>query len=163
MRKTPALRIPPQLARTNSPRAARGDPQRSPAPGSLTGEIARMLENERQNNESPDDRDENTTHGGGSGRGLLRRARKAVTRPAGPPSAQAEPGSGPAGGNPAETPAERAGATSGGERARGTQPSAENHAAEQPKADQPSGSETDSAKSAGTQSGRSAGTKARTR
>jgi len=122
-----------------------------------------MLENERQNNESPDDRDENTTHGGGSGRGLLRRARKAVTRPAGPPSAQAEPGSGPAGGNPAETPAERAGATSGGERARGTQPPAENHAAEQPKADQPSGSETDSAKSAGTQSGRSAGTKARTR
>src|SRR5580693_454003 len=51
-RGTPMWRIPLRRARTNSSRAARDDPKRSTAPGSLTGENARMLEIERQNNES---------------------------------------------------------------------------------------------------------------
>jgi ribonuclease E len=54
-----------------------------------------MLESERQNSESADDRNESADQNGGTGRGLLRRARRAVTRPAGPPVAEAEPGSSP--------------------------------------------------------------------
>ncbi len=92
---------------------------RSAAPGSLTGEIARMLEIERQNRE-PADASAGTSgpagsaesgsghaasasgpaattssgpaaENGSSGRGLLRRARRAVTRPAGPPAAEPPP------------------------------------------------------------------------
>src|SRR5580700_2366377 len=93
----------------DSSRAARSDPARSAAPGSLTGEIARMLEIERQDNESGDGRNEVADQNESQGRGLLRRARRAVTRPAGPPSTEPaaqpahEPAPAPAG-DPAETP-----------------------------------------------------------
>src|SRR5579862_1462995 len=87
MRGTPTRREPLQGARMDSSRAARSDPKRSAAPGSLTGEIARMLEIERDNSESANGPDGAGEQDGGQGRGLLRRARRAVTRPAGPPAA----------------------------------------------------------------------------
>jgi ribonuclease E len=46
-----------------------------------------MLEIERENSESANGREGTNEHDGGQGRGLLRRARRAVTRPAGPPAA----------------------------------------------------------------------------
>jgi ribonuclease E len=46
-----------------------------------------MLEIERENSESANGRDGTNEQDGGQGRGLLRRARRAVTRPAGPPAA----------------------------------------------------------------------------
>ena len=54
-----------------------------------------MLEIERENNESANGPEGASDQTGGSGRGLLRRARRAVTRPAGPPAA--EPPAAPAG------------------------------------------------------------------
>jgi ribonuclease E len=81
----------------DSSRVARQGPMRPAVPGSMTGEIARMLEIERQNREPVDaSTGGNGSHGpAGSAepaekasepsRGLLRR-RRAVTRPAGPPS-----------------------------------------------------------------------------
>jgi ribonuclease E len=48
-----------------------------------------MLDNEPENNESADGRSEAPEQDGGTGRGLLRRARRAVTRPAGPPAQEA--------------------------------------------------------------------------
>src|SRR5215471_15326592 len=109
-------RAPLRRARTNSSRAARSGPMRPAAPGSLTREIARMLEIERDNREPADGsagiQDPGGSTGstgagaaassadlgapsagagaadnGRSGGGLLRRARRAVTRPAGPPAA----------------------------------------------------------------------------
>jgi ribonuclease E len=68
-----------------------------------------MLEIERQDNESGDGRNEVADQNESQGRGLLRRARRAVTRPAGPPSTEPaaqpahEPAPAPAG-DPAETP-----------------------------------------------------------
>jgi ribonuclease E len=50
-----------------------------------------MLDNERENSESADGRNEATDQNEGTGRGLLRRARRAVTRPAGPPAAEPDP------------------------------------------------------------------------
>ncbi len=48
-----------------------------------------MLEIERQNNESADGRNEAADQDGADGRSVPRRARRAVTRPAGPPAAEA--------------------------------------------------------------------------
>jgi ribonuclease E len=56
-----------------------------------------MLESERENSESADGRNEATAQNEGSGRGLLRRARRAVTRPAGPPAAELDPAGADAG------------------------------------------------------------------
>jgi ribonuclease E len=56
-----------------------------------------MLENEPENNESADGRSEASEPNGGTGRGLLRRARRAVTRPAGPPAAEMPPAEPPPG------------------------------------------------------------------
>src|SRR5580700_556742 len=104
---------------------------RPAAPGSLTGEIARMLEIERQNNREPADASagsngpsgsagsagsagsDSAGEHGSSGRGLLRRARRAVVRPAGPPAA-AEPPSTGAGSAAAEPPAAGAGSAGAG-------------------------------------------------
>jgi ribonuclease E len=81
----------------DSSRAARRGPMRPAVPGSMTGEIARMLEIERQNREPVDaSTGGNGSHGSAGSaepsetasapsRGLLHR-RRAVTRPAGPPS-----------------------------------------------------------------------------
>src|SRR5215475_4764821 len=114
MRRAPLRRAP-----TNSSRAARSGPMRPAAPGSPTREIARMLEIERQNREPVDaSAGSNGPDGPGGaaeagaaqagsaevgqaqGGGLLRRARRAVTRPAGPPAAESaappvEPQAGP--------------------------------------------------------------------
>jgi ribonuclease E len=60
-----------------------------------------MLDSERENSESADGRNEATDQNEGSGRGLLRRARRAVTRPAGPPAAEPDPAGASSGGMPA--------------------------------------------------------------
>jgi ribonuclease E len=62
-----------------------------------------MLDSERENSESADGRNEATDQNDGSGRGLLRRARRAVTRPAGPPAAEPDPAAASSGGMPAGT------------------------------------------------------------
>src|SRR5215469_815075 len=126
MRRPPMRRALLRRAPTNSSRVARSGPLRPAAPGSPTREIDRMLEIERQNREPVDSSagsngpdgpagavqsgsaQSGSTEAAGSaqagpvqGGGLLRRARRAVTRPAGPPAA--EPPAAP--GAPAEPPA----------------------------------------------------------
>src|SRR5580698_3314297 len=121
-RGTPMWRIPLRRARTNSSRAARNDPKRSAAPGSLTGENARMLEIERQNNES-DGGQSNIAAGSGDTAGSQGppqagsgqpeeagaearspRRRRSVTRPPGPPSPEViEPAAPASAGSPAGT------------------------------------------------------------
>src|SRR5215469_16836095 len=139
IRRPPRWRAPIRRAHPNSSRVARSGPLRPTAPGSPTREIARMLEIERQNREPVDasagstgpDGPQGAAQAGSTevdqaqgGGGLLRRARRAVTRPAGPPAAEPPP--------PAPTPAKQpaakseprsAGATAIGPDAADTQPS----------------------------------------
>src|SRR5215469_10063824 len=86
MRRQPARRV-----RTISFRAARWVTSLTRAPGSLTEEIARMLETEPQNRqpEDPESRDAGQRPAAGQEgshrRGLLRRGRRGATKPAEPP------------------------------------------------------------------------------
>src|SRR5215469_8217307 len=172
MRRTPPWRRPRRCACTNSSRVARSGPIRPPAPGSLTREIARMLEIERQNAEPADGsagvqgpggptastgagalgtgagtlgNEAGASQDGKSGGGLLRRARRAVTRPAGPPAAEPAAAD-PAAAEPAAAPEPSASSPSAGSpsaaadqppRAGGQPPSAADH--DSSAADQPAG------------------------
>src|SRR5215469_6788174 len=85
-RGAPMRRPPSRRVRTNSSRAASGQISMTCAPGSPTEEIARMLETEPQNQQpDPNEPEGNRQSSGQEGsqrRGLLRRTRRSVAKPA---------------------------------------------------------------------------------
>src|SRR5580658_9250324 len=98
MRKAPAKTAPRSRPPTrNSFRAARSSQRWQPVPGSLTGEIARMLENEPESKEPRDGQAQagpdivtSDASGGETAAAVpARRSRRAAGRPVGPPDPSA--------------------------------------------------------------------------